>query len=49
MRPYSNGMAAVNPGSSSVTVQLGGSYINLEGKTVSSETLPAHSGDVFIK
>jgi hypothetical protein len=48
-RAYSNGMAAVNPGTSSVTIQLGGSYLNLEGKKVTSETLPAHSGEVFIK
>jgi putative glycosyl hydrolase-like family 15 (GHL15) protein len=48
-RAYTNGIAAVNPGTSSVTIQLGGSYINLEGKTVTSETLSAHSGDVFIK
>jgi hypothetical protein len=48
-RSYSNGIAAVNPGTSSVSIQLGGSYINLEGKTVTSEVLPAHSGDVFIK
>jgi hypothetical protein len=48
-RTYTNGIAAVNPGTSSVTIQLGGSYLDLEGKMVTSETLPAHSGDVFIK
>ena len=46
---FSNGIAAVNPGASSVTIQLGGSYVNLEGKTVRAETLAPHSGDVFIK
>jgi len=49
MRTFTNGIAAVNPGTGSVTIQLGGSYINLAGKVVTSETLPAHSGDVFIK
>jgi hypothetical protein len=48
-RTYTNGIAAVNPGTSSVTIQLGGFYLNLEGKTVTSEVLPAHSGEVFIK
>lgn len=48
-RTFSNGIAAVNPGTSSVTIQLGGSYVNLEGRTVSSETLAPHSGDVFVK
>jgi Hypothetical glycosyl hydrolase family 15 len=48
-RNFTNGIAAVNPGTKSVTISLGGSYINLGGHTVSSETLPAHSGDVFIK
>lgn len=48
-RKFTNGIAAVNPGTKSVTISLGGSYINLEGHTVSSETLPAHSGDVFLK
>jgi hypothetical protein len=48
-RTFSNGMAAVNPGTKSVTIQLGGSYTNLEGRVVSSETLAAHTGDVFVK
>jgi hypothetical protein len=49
MRNYTNGIAAVNPGDGSVTIQLGGSYTNAEGKLVSSETLPAHTGDLFVK
>lgn len=49
MRTFTTGIAAVNPGTGSVTVQLGGPFINLAGKTVTSETIPAHSGDLFIK
>ena len=49
MRTFTLGIAVVNPGTGSVTVPLGGSYINLAGKTVTSETIPAHSGDLFIK
>ena len=48
-RTFTNGIAAVNPGTGSVSIQLGGSYRNLAGKLVTSETLSAHSGDVFIK
>lgn len=49
LRAYSNGIAAANPGTSAVTVQLGGTYMNLSGRAVTSETLPAHTGDVFVK
>lgn len=49
IRTFTLGIAAVNPGTGSVTVQLGGSFTNLAGRVVTSETLPAHSGDVFIR
>lgn len=48
-RTFTNGIAAVNPTGSSATISLGGSYKNLAGQTVTSETLPPDSGDVFIK
>jgi Hypothetical glycosyl hydrolase family 15 len=48
-RTFTNGIAAVNPTGSSATISLGGSYKNLAGQTVTSETLPPNSGDVFIK
>jgi Hypothetical glycosyl hydrolase family 15 len=46
-RSFTNGIVAVNPGSSPVTIQLGSSLINLSGAHVTSETLAPHTGDVF--
>ncbi len=48
-RTFTNGIVVVNPGSSSVTVSLGGSMINLSGGHVSSETLAPHTADIFVK
>jgi hypothetical protein len=48
-RTFTNGIVAVNPGSSSVTINLGATYINLSGGHVSSEVLAPHTGDIFIK
>jgi hypothetical protein len=48
IRTFSHGKVIVNPGSSAATVSLGGTFTNLAGKTVSSVTMPAHSGDVFV-
>jgi hypothetical protein len=48
-RTFTNGIVAVNPGSSSVTINLGGSYINLSGGHVTSETLAPHTADIFVK
>jgi len=48
-RTFTNGIVAVNPGSSSVTINLGGTYINLSGGHVTSETLAPHTSDIFIK
>jgi hypothetical protein len=49
MRTFTNGVVAVNPTSSAVTISLGGTFTDLAGKSVSSETLPADSGDIFVK
>jgi hypothetical protein len=48
-RSFTNGMAIVNPGNSPVTFSFGGPFVNLNGQTVTSETLPPHSGDVVIR
>jgi hypothetical protein len=48
-RTFSNGIVAVNPGTSSVTISLGATYINLSGAHVSSEVLAPHTADIFIK
>jgi hypothetical protein len=48
IRKFAHGKAIVNPGSSAAQVALGGTFTNLAGKTVSSVTLPAHSGDVYV-
>lgn len=48
-RTFTNGIAAVNPGTSAVTIQLGGTYINLAGKSVSSETLAPDTADIFVR
>ena len=48
-RTFTNGIAAVNPGGSSVTIQLGSTYVNLAGKSVTSETLTPNTGDIFVK
>jgi hypothetical protein len=48
-RTFTNGIVAVNPGTSSVTINLGATYINLSGGHVSSEVLASHTADIFIK
>ena len=48
-RAFSQGKVVVNPTKVSRTISLGGSYVNLSGKTVSSLTLPPNSGDVLRK
>jgi hypothetical protein len=47
MRRFSAGVAAVNPGTATVTINLGGSYVDLDGHTVQQATLAPHSGMVF--
>jgi hypothetical protein len=46
-RAYSNGLVLVNPSSSSVTVDLGGTYTNESGSAVTSVTLGAWSGAIL--
>jgi hypothetical protein len=45
-RSFANGQVLVNPFDSSGTVQLGGSYTDLEGSTVSSLTMAPHTGQI---
>jgi Hypothetical glycosyl hydrolase family 15 len=47
-RSFTNGLAIVNPGTSSVTVTLGTTYQNLDGNLVTQETLAPNSGDVLL-
>jgi hypothetical protein len=47
-RIFTNGVAIVNPGTVPVNVVLGMSFKNLDGTTVTHETLPPDSGDVFV-
>jgi hypothetical protein len=49
VRNFTLGESVVNPGTTAVTLTLGASYVNLDGVTVTSLTLPAHSGDVLIR
>jgi hypothetical protein len=49
VRDFTNGKAVTNPTGGTVTINLGGSYRGLDGRTVSSVTLPPYSGDVLIK
>jgi hypothetical protein len=48
-RTFTNGIASVNPSGSPATVTLAAPMENLEGQSVSVETLPPYSGDIFIK
>jgi hypothetical protein len=47
-RQFTNGLALVNPTTSTVTVALGSSYTDLEGDVVTSLTLPPNTGDVLV-
>jgi hypothetical protein len=49
VRSFSVGYAAVNPGTTAATVNLGGPYVDLDGRTVSQATLAPHTGMVFTK
>lgn len=48
-RDFATGMALVNPTGNSATVNLGGTYRTLNGRTVSSLTLGPTSGEVLTK
>jgi hypothetical protein len=47
VRRFTAGYAAVNPGTATVTVNLGGTYVDLDGNAVQQATLPPHTGMVF--
>ncbi len=44
LRNFTTGKVLVNPGSSSWTVNLGGSYRDINGKRMTTATLPPHTG-----
>ncbi|MBV8305382.1 MAG: hypothetical protein JOZ04_14320 [Acidimicrobiia bacterium] len=46
-RPFSSGFVAVNPTAAAVTVNLGSTYVDLDGHAVQQATLAPHSGMVF--
>jgi hypothetical protein len=48
-RAFSNGLVYVNPTSRGVRVSLGGRYATTGGATVTSLTLPAHSGEILTR
>jgi len=48
-RSFSNGIVAVNPTSAPATITFAGTYTNLDGTAVTSETLAPDSGDVFLQ
>jgi hypothetical protein len=47
-RDYTNGTAIANPGSSTVTVALGGTYTDVNGNTMTSVSLAPHTGIVLV-
>jgi len=47
VRHFTNGVAVVNPTTSPVTVDLGGSYRSLDGVTAAAVTLAPNTGDVY--
>jgi hypothetical protein len=48
-REFSKGKVLVNPTYSATTINLGGSYKKLDGTTVSSITMSAHTGEILLK
>lgn len=46
-RPFTDGLALVNPSTSTVTVPLPGSYKTLDGATVTSLTMDPNTGEVL--
>jgi len=49
VRAFASGVAAVNPGTGSATVSLGGTYHTPGGKAVTSVTLGPHEGMILTK
>ena len=48
LRRFAHGVSVVNPGSTWVSVDLGGTYRTLDGRTLSKLSLAPHSGDVLV-
>jgi hypothetical protein len=48
-RSFTNGIVAVNPTTVPATITLDGTYTNLDGTALTSETLAPDTGDVFLK
>ena len=46
-RAFSSGLVLVNPTSSTHWVDLGSTYIDLEGNTVTSVSLEPHTGKIL--
>jgi hypothetical protein len=50
VRYFTNGIAIVNPSKTATyTFNLGGTYKNLQGQSMTSVSLPPDTGDVFVK
>jgi hypothetical protein len=49
LRRFANGIVVVNPGESTVTVDLGGTYRTLAGDEVDSVRMRAHTGVVLVE
>jgi len=47
-RSFTNGIVAVNPTSTAATITFGGTYVNRDGTSITSETLAPDSGHVFL-
>jgi hypothetical protein len=47
-RQFTGGVVAVNPTTAPATITLSGTYTNLDGSVVTSETLAPNTGDVFL-
>ena len=46
-RSFTNGRVLVNPTTATLSVGLGGSYVNLDGATVTSVTLAPHTAEIL--
>ncbi len=42
-----NGVVVVNPGGTSASLSLGGSFVDPSGRSVTSATIAPHTGEIF--
>jgi hypothetical protein len=49
MRDFTGGKVLLNPTASTYTINLGGNYKTLDGATVSSVAMNAHTGEILLK